>query len=339
MHKFRRSAAQCLFGCIGLAAVTLICFQFHFNLATAALLYLIVVVLLSLKGSFVSSAVVSAIAVGCLAYAFAPPIFSFRVDDPLNVVAIITFFTTSLVITRLVSRVRELADEALSSVSHRVIEAEEHERQRIAKDLHDDIGQRLALLAIEIEQIKREALGPTADLHSRIDGVLKQHLEILADVKASAHELHSPRLEYLDIAGVMRSFCKEFGERRKVQVDFRSHDLPSFVPPDISLCLFRVLQEALHNAMKHSGVRQFDVQLQGTSDEIHLTVSDYGAGFDLEAARKGNGLGLNRMQERLKLVKGILSIDSQPKRGTTIEAGVPLSLGGDSMRIAARQLL
>jgi len=108
--------------------------------------------------------------------------------------------------------------------------------------------------------------------------------------------------------------------------------LPSRVPREISLCLFRVLQEALHNAVKHSGVRQFDVQLKGTSDEIHLTVSDRGAGFNLEAARKSGGLGLNRMQERLKLVTGRLSIDSLPQRGTTLHARVPVSAGIDSTR-------
>jgi signal transduction histidine kinase len=315
-----------VYGGFGLAFVSFICFRLQLNLATAALLYLIVVVLLSLKGSFVSSSVVSLIAVGCLAYFFAPPIFSFRVDDSLNVVAMVAFLTTSLVITRLVSQVRKLADEALSSVSHKVIEAEEQERQRIAKDLHEDIGQRLALLAIEIEQIKRESLNPPADMTSRIDAVLKRQLEMLTDVKVSAHELHSPRLEYLDIAGVMRSFCKEFGERKRVQVDFKSHDLPNHIPPDISLCLFRVLQEALHNAVKHSGVQHFDGHLWGIKkEEIHLTINDCGVGFNLETAKQAQGLGLNRMQERLKLVKGTLSIDSQPRRGTTIHARVPLS--------------
>jgi len=92
-----------------------------------------------------------------------------------------------------------------------------------------------------------------------------------------------------------------------------------------------VLQEALHNATKYSGVRQFDVRLWGTSEEIHLTVSDCGVGIDLETARN-EGLGLNRIQERLKLVKGELSMESQPKRGTTIHARVPDSSGTDSMR-------
>jgi signal transduction histidine kinase len=262
-----------------------------------------------------------------MAYFFAPPIFSFRVDDPLNVVAIVAFLSTSLIITRLVSRVRKLADEALSSVNRRVIEAEEQERQQIAKTLHEDIGQRLGLLAVQIEQLKHGSLEETDEIRTHLETVWKETVEILSDVKASAHELHSPRLEYVGIATVMRSFCTEFGERRDVEIAFTSHDLPVLVPSDTSICLFRVLQEALHNAERHSGTRRFDVQLYGMSDEIHLTVKDCGLGFNLEAARKVRGLGLNRMQERLKLVKGNLSITSQLQRGTTIHARVPVQLG------------
>ena len=132
----------------------------------------------------------------------------------------------------------------------------------------------------------------------------------------------------------MRGFCREFGEQQKVEIDFQSHDLPSPLSPDISLCLFRVLQEALHNSAKHSGVRHFEVRLWGTSDEIHLTVKDSGAGFDREAAKESRGLGLISMEERLKLVNGTLSIESQPKRGTTIHARVPFDSGSDSARAA-----
>ncbi len=228
---------------------------------------------------------------------------------------------------------RKRAQEALSSLSRRAIEAEEREHNRIARDLHEDIGQRLALLAIEIEQLKTEAPNQSVEVRSRMDAVWKRTLEILTDVKASAHELHSPRLDYLGIAEVMRSFCKEFGERKRVEIDFSSRGLPSLMLPDVSICLFRVLQEALYNGMKHSGVRQFEVQLWGAVDEIRLTVSDSGAGFNLEAARKGQGLGLIRMEERLKLVEGTFSIESQPNRGTRIHARVPLS-SGSSLRVA-----
>ena len=127
----------------------------------------------------------------------------------------------------------------------------------------------------------------------------------------------------------MQGFSHEFGEVQKVEVDFKTHDLPSPLSPDISLCLFRVLQEALHNSVKHSGARHVEVRLWGTSDEIHLTVSDEGAGFDREAAKQSGGLGLISMEERLRLVKGAFSIESQPQRGTTIHARVPFSPGSD----------
>jgi PAS domain S-box-containing protein len=215
------------------------------------------------------------------------------------------------------------AEEALSCMNRRVIEAEERERNRIAKDLHEGVGQRLALLAIGIEQLKNDHPDRTVELLDRMDAVWKQTLEILTDVKASAHELYSPRLEYLSVAAVMRIFCEEFGERKKVEIDFRSRGLPSLEQPEVSVCLFRVLQEALHNGVKHSGVEKFRVQLWA-DDEIHLTVSDSGAGFDLEAARRGRGLGLIRMEQRLRLVNGTFSVDSQPEKGTTVHASVPL---------------
>jgi PAS domain S-box-containing protein len=226
---------------------------------------------------------------------------------------------------------RKLAEEAVSGVSRRVIEAEERERNRIAKDLHEDIGQRLALLAIEIEQLKTDPPDQSNEMLNRMDAVWKQTLEVLTDVKASAHELHSPRLEYLGIAAVMRSFCEEFGTRRKVEIDFRSHGLPSLVPPDISLCLFRVLQEALYNAVEHSGVWRFEVQLWGESEHVNLRVSDGGVGFELETATEGRKLGLIRMEERVKLLKGSLSIKSQPKRGTSIHAQIALTSGSDAV--------
>jgi signal transduction histidine kinase len=337
IHTVWRSAKPGLLGAIGLALVTFICFRLQVGLATAALLFLMVVVLMSLKGNFVSSTVVSVLAVGCLDYFFTTPLFTLGMNDLPSYVAMIVFLTISLIITRLVSRVRQQAQEALSSVSYKVIESEEQERHRIAADLHEDIGQRLTLLALDIERLKTDTLDPSVDVPSRMDEEWKQTLEILTDVKALAHELYSPRLEYLGIAAVMSSFCKEFGERKRVAIDFRSDGLPSTIPPEISLCLFRVLQEALRNAVQHSGVRQVDARLGGTSDQIQLTVSDCGIGFNLGTAREVGALGINRMQERLKLVKGSLFIDSQPKRGTTICARVPLSLESDSMRVVTQQ--
>jgi PAS domain S-box-containing protein len=229
---------------------------------------------------------------------------------------------------------RKLAGEALSQASRRLIEAQEAERRRIGRDLHDDIGQRVALLAVELQLMQQDPPDSAVEVSRRMGELWKQTSAISTDVQVLSHELHSSRLEYLGMVPAMRSFCEEFSKQQKVEIEFENQDLGGSFPPDVSLCLFRVLQEALHNAMKHSGVRHFKVQLRGTSDEIHLTVSDSGAGFDPEAARKSPGLGLISMKERLHSVKGDLSIESQSKRGSTIHARVPLSSGSDSARAA-----
>ena len=226
---------------------------------------------------------------------------------------------------------RKQAEEALLGVSRKLIEAQEQERSRIGRELHDDIGQRLALLAVQLQQLREDSL-VLPEVRSRMGEFQKQISEIANDIQSLSHELHSAKLEYLGIAGAMRGFCREFAEQQKVAIDFKAHDLPSSLSPDISLCLFRVLQEALHNSAKHSGVRHFEVRLCRTSEEIHLTVKDSGAGFDREAAKESSGLGLISMQERVRLVNGTLSIESQPKRGTTIHARVRFSLRSDSMR-------
>jgi PAS domain S-box-containing protein len=217
---------------------------------------------------------------------------------------------------------RKLADAALASVSGKLIEAQEQERRRIARELHDDIGQRLALLAIELAQLQQSSSDPSK-FPGHIAKIQQQTSEIAADIQSLSHELHSSRLQYLGLAAALKGFCQEFSEQQKVEVDCKTHDLPKPLPPDISLCFFRVLQEALHNAAKHSGVRYFEVRLWATPDEIHLTVSDSGVGFDVEATWASRGLGLISMQERLKLLNGTLAIESQRQRGTTVHASVP----------------
>jgi len=225
---------------------------------------------------------------------------------------------------------RKLTEAALANVSRRLIEAQEQERSRIARELHDDIGQRLAILAIKLAQLQQNPPN-SSELPSRIGELQKLTSEVAADIQSLSHELHSSRLQYLGIVAAIRGFCREFGEQQKVEVDFKNHDLPVPLSPDISLCFFRVLQEALYNSTKHSGVRHFEVELWGTPDEIHLTVSDSGAGFDIDGAKASRGLGLISMEERLKLLNGTFSIESQLHRGTTIHARVPFSSGMDSL--------
>src|ERR1700752_4979318 len=158
---------------------------------------------------------------------------------------------------------RRLAEAALANVSRKLIEAQEQERIRIGRELHDDIGQRLALAVIELQELHEDPL-ILPEVRNRMGKLQKQASEIATDIQSMSHELHSAKLQYLGIAAAMRGFCREFGEQQKVEVNFQAHDLPSPLSPDISLCFFRVLQEALHNSAKHSGVRHFDVRLWGS---------------------------------------------------------------------------
>jgi PAS domain S-box-containing protein len=231
---------------------------------------------------------------------------------------------------------RKIAEEALSGVSRKLIEAHEEERTRISRELHDDINQRLALLEIELEEVGLNPPNSLAEVSGRANGMRKRVSDIGTEIQAISHRLHSSKLEYLGIVAAAKSFCKEVSDRQKIQINF-THDLvPTSVPHEVSLSLFRVLQEALRNAVKHSGVRQFDVDLRGTLGEIELTVRDAGAGFDLIETMTNPGLGLVSMQERIRLVKGTISIVSNPNSGTTIQARVPLSLSSSNKQTAGQ---
>lgn len=219
---------------------------------------------------------------------------------------------------------RRRAEEALSTVSRRLIEAHEEERTWIARELHDDINQRLAFAAINLDLLKRE-LPPSAAGSGRRMEEVKEQLKVLGnDIHDLSHRLHSSNLEYLGLASAAGGFCREFSERQGVEIDFHCDVIPKTVPSEISLCLFRILQEALQNSTKHSGSRNFQVSLNYASNQIHLIVRDSGIGFDPGEAMKGSGLGITSMRERLKLVDGELSIDSELAQGTVVHARVPL---------------
>jgi PAS domain S-box-containing protein len=219
---------------------------------------------------------------------------------------------------------QKLAQAALERVSGQLIEAQEKERSRIARDLHDDICQRLALLSMEIQQANRSSDGSPAATKKNLEDIRKHCSEIAGDVQSLSHQLHSSRLDYLGIVAAIRGFCGELSKQDEINIEFSATEVPAHLPKDISLCLFRVAQEALHNAVKYSGVSQFTVELSGIEGEVRLVVSDAGAGFDVQAAKKKGGLGLLSMQERIRLVHGRLSVESTPWQGTKIIAAVPI---------------
>ncbi|MFL6385864.1 MAG: PAS domain S-box protein [Terriglobales bacterium] len=217
---------------------------------------------------------------------------------------------------------RKLAEEGLATIGRRLIEAHEEERAWIGRELHDDINQRLALLANELEQWSQNT--STNEIIELVRYTQTRIIEVAHDVQGLSHRLHSSKLEYLGLATAAKSFCRELSEQAGIEIVFEHAGIPDNLPKEVSLCLFRVLQEGLQNAVKHSGVRSFAVDLQGTGESIDLTVTDFGKGFEEQDAFTGHGLGLISMRERLQLVHGELSVKSQPGAGSTIRARVPL---------------
>jgi PAS domain S-box-containing protein len=227
---------------------------------------------------------------------------------------------------------RKLAEEALSKVSQRLIEAHEEERTRIARELHDDINQRIGLIAANLDHLKRSLPFPAAAFGPEIEEAGKQVMELGRDIQSLSHRLHSSKLELLGLRAAAAGFCKDCSNLHNVEIDFHGEGIPEDLSAEISLCLYRVLQEALQNAVKHSGARHFKISLQGGANDIELTVQDSGIGFEREGAIRGQGLGLSSMQERLKLVHGQLFIESKVQQGTTVQARVPFSPGRKSSR-------
>ena len=211
------------------------------------------------------------------------------------------------------------------NLSGRLIEAQEKERTRIARELHDNIHQQLTLSAIDLDRLQQNLPESADEIRQRINEVRGQIINTSRDIHDLSHRLHSARLEYLGLMRAANSLCRELSNRHKLKIDFQSEGIPDELPKEVSLTVYRVLQEALQNALKHSGSQSLGVSLSGTKSEIRLTVRDWGVGFDPAVAMKVSGLGLRTMQERLKLVSGELLIESRPQNGTAIHARVPLT--------------
>ncbi len=219
---------------------------------------------------------------------------------------------------------RKQAEDTLKGFSGRLIEAQEQERRRIARDLHDDINQRLAILNIELQQLAENPPESREHLSQKVRELEAKASEISTEVSAITHELHSAKLELLGIVAAMKGFCEEIETHQNISISFRESGIPHELPRDISLCLFRIFQEGIRNAAKYGGVDEIKAELMGNANEIALKISDRGIGFQLGKAQNSRGLGLVSMKERVSLVKGSISIESKPLAGTTIHVRIPL---------------
>ena len=217
-----------------------------------------------------------------------------------------------------------LARDAQMQLSGRLIDAQEKERSRLAAELHDDFSQRLALHALGLKNAL-EALPDSARTAKRqLQDLINSASELGTDIHTVSHRLHSSTLEILGLVSGVSSLCKEFTDRQGVEIDFSAENIPRVVDPDVALCLFRIVQEALQNLRKHSGAAKAEVKLIRRADQIFVSVSDQGKGFDMNDTKSNEGLGVRSMGERARLLRGSFKIHSKPGRGTRVEAAIPL---------------
>lgn len=214
---------------------------------------------------------------------------------------------------------RHRATELSRDLAGRLIASQELERQRIARELHDDLGQKISLLGLEVDQVASQI--DAGALRSRLQKLSGDAREIAGDVHNLSRELHPSKLQMLGLPSAMRSLCDDISKQVGVQVTFTHSVLPQQIDPNVSLCLYRITQEALHNIARHSGAPDAQVRLTRDDDNLTLQIADSGVGFNPGAEHAG--LGLVSMRERVAFLKGRLAVDSVPGGGTRIEVRVP----------------
>jgi signal transduction histidine kinase len=218
----------------------------------------------------------------------------------------------------------DVARGSLSNLSRSLMEAQEQERTRVARELHDDVSQRMSFLAMDLARLRATISASASDAQAQAQSLYDSVVALGRDVQGISHRLHSSNIDRLGLAGAARSFCRDVSNRHDLQVEYVDEDVPSRLPDGVAISLFRVLQEALSNTLKHAAARHCSVVLRGSADAVSLRIADDGRGFTTDAVRKGQGLGLISMQERLKLVNGTVVIESGVGGGTVVLARVPV---------------
>jgi PAS domain S-box-containing protein len=217
---------------------------------------------------------------------------------------------------------RKRAEHELEELAGRLIHAQEQERSRIGRELHDHISQMLGVLTIRIDQLRADEATPPA-VAATLEELRQSTSAVSDDIHSLSHRLHSSALDYLGLVPALQKLVNEFSTRHGISIDFAHDSVPAPLPSDVALSLFRVTEESLTNVAKHSQAKSARVRLNGSSDGLRLTIEDAGNGFDLENLERKAGLGFVSMRERLRVLRGTVRVDSEPSRGTRIDAWVP----------------
>jgi PAS domain S-box-containing protein len=219
---------------------------------------------------------------------------------------------------------RKAAELARLELARRLMSAQEAERTRVARELHDGIGQEIALLGIQMQRVAASGALDAESLHPRMQKLCASLTAIGLHISRISHRLHSSELEYLGLAVAITQLCREFSEQYSIRVACACTDIPAQLDNDIARTFLRVVQEALHNIAKHSNARDVEINVTGASGRLTLIVRDNGVGFDMDDSKTAVGLGMISMRERMHLIGGEFTIDSAPGEGTRVWARTPL---------------
>jgi signal transduction histidine kinase len=228
---------------------------------------------------------------------------------------------------------RKKAEASLIDLSSRLINAQEDEQSRIARELHDDFNQRIAILAVELKRTARLAIKDPTGTSRRIDELYEVTGDIAGDLHKFSHHLHSSVLDSLGLVEGIHSLCADFSAQLDWEVEFTAEEIPHNLPRQVSLSLYRVAQEGLRNMQKHSGATKAFVALRANCREIVLTITDSGAGFDDGDPSFRAGLGLSSMKERMRNIGGTIEVRSQPRVGTKVSARLPIANLGETISL------
>ena len=218
---------------------------------------------------------------------------------------------------------RTRADEALRSLTGRLIEAQEAERRRLARELHDGLNQQLAMLAVELGMLAPKVPEDAAMVREQLFRLRDRAERLSNDLRHVTHQLHPAALEHLGLVSALRSHCAELSRHGGLRAWFQVSAEVRSTNPDVAVCLYRIAQEAIRNAAKHSQAKEVWVEIGQSRDAIRLSVVDKGVGFDLRTLKGARGLGLVSMRERVQLISGTVTIKSAPGEGTCVEVRVP----------------
>src|SRR5215470_4460533 len=316
----------------GLVIVTYVTFTYPVNHSSPALLYSLVPFFLwsALRfgwlGVTTSMIIVSFLSSWAALRGRGPFSELIPFTNPLALQLFLISAATPFMILTAVVEDRKLAGEELARLSGRLIQAQEEERKRIARDVHDDYSQRLAMLAIDVESLAAKLGDSSQENKQELREFYERISELGADMHSLSHQLHSSTLESLGLVAGVRAFCEEFEVIEKVQVEFAYENVPRTIPGDAALCFFRIVQEGLRNVKRHSGADKANVRIEWSDGTLHLRVSDGGKGFDVESPPVGSGIGIWSMHERLRLLGGRFQIRSYPMQGTRIDAWLPVQV-------------